>query len=185
MINDIKNNTRQRMQKCLDALQNAFTKIRTGRAHTSLLDSIRVNYYGADTPLNQIANVTVQDARTLAIRVWEKNMISEVEKAILKSNLGLNPSSSGEVIHVPLPALTEESRKNYIRQAKNETEQSRVAIRNIRRDAVDEIKMYEKEKHIGEDDSHRVQDEIQQITDEYTGKADRLLATKEQELVEI
>lgn len=185
MISEIKSNTRKRMQKCLEALENTFAKIRTGRAHTSLLDSIHINYYGSNTPLNQVANISVQDARTLVIRVWEKNLIQAVEKAIMKSDLGLNPSSSGEVIHVPLPALTEESRKNYIRQARHETEQSRVAVRNIRRDSVDEVKLHEKEKKISEDDSHRTQDEIQKITDEYTAKADKILAKKELELLEI
>ena len=160
-------------------------RFRTGRAHPSLLDGLKVSYYGADTPLTQIANVTTEDARTLAVRVWEKQLVPDVEKAILKSDLGLNPSTAGEVIRIPLPPLTEETRKGYIRQARQEAENARIAVRNIRRDAIADIKELLKEKEISEDDDRRAQDDIQKLTDKHIATVDKALEVKESELMEI
>lgn len=185
MIEDIKEDAEQRMQKSVDALGTAFNKIRTGRAHPSILDGLTVSYYGADTPLNQVANVTVEDARTLSIKPWEKQLVPEIEKAIMKSELGLNPTTAGEVIRVPMPALTEETRKGFIRQARHEAENARVSIRNIRRDALGDVKDLLKEKEISEDDDHRAQESIQKITDKYIAEVDHALATKEKDLMEI
>lgn len=185
MINEIKSDSASRMQKSLDSLQQAFAKIRTGRAHASLLDGIKVDYYGSETPLSQVANVSVEDARTLAVRVWEKNLVQNVEKAILKSDLGLNPASAGDVIRVPLPSLTEETRKGYTRQARQEAEQARIAIRNIRRDAVADLKSLEKEKEISEDENRRAQEEVQKLTDKHIAQADQTLTSKENDLMAI
>jgi len=185
VIEDIKEDAEQRMQKSVDALGTAFNKIRTGRAHPSILDGLTVSYYGADTPLNQVANVTVEDARTLSIKPWEKQLVPEIEKAIMKSELGLNPTTAGEVIRVPMPALTEETRKGFIRQARHEAENARVSIRNIRRDALGDVKDLLKEKEISEDDDHRAQESIQKITDKYIAEVDHALATKEKDLMEI
>jgi ribosome recycling factor len=173
------------MAKSVAALRQEFTKIRTGRAHTSLLDHITVEYYGSQVPLNQVSNVGVEDSRTLVVTPWEKEMVAVVEKAILNSDLGLNPASAGTVIRVPLPALTEERRKDMIRLVRNEAEGGRIAIRNIRRDALSDIKDLLKEKMIGEDDEHRAHDEIQAITDKYVAEIDEVLAAKEAELMEI
>lgn len=183
MLNEIKADCQSRMQKSLESMETAFAKIRTGRANPSLLDGIMVSYYGVDTPLSQVANVSAEDGRTLAVRVWERNMAPEVEKAIMKSDLGLNPSVAGEVIRVPLPPLTEETRKGYIKQARQEAENGRVAIRNVRRDAIGQIKDLLKEKEISEDDDRRAQDEIQKITDKFVGEVDKLLADKESDLM--
>ncbi len=183
MLNEIKADCQSRMQKSLESLETALAKIRTGRANPSLLDGIMVSYYGVDTPLSQVANVSAEDGRTLAIRVWERNMAPDVEKAILKSDLGLNPSVAGEVIRVPLPPLTEETRKGYIKQARQEAENGRVAIRNVRRDALGQIKDLLKEKEIGEDDERRAQDEIQKITDKFVASVDALLSKKEEDLM--
>ena len=185
MIDEIKKDADRKMQKSVSALGNAFNKIRTGRAHPSLLESVRVSYYGSNTPLNQVANITVEDARTLVVRVWEKPLVGEIEKAILKSNLGLNPATAGEVIRVPLPPLTEESRKGFIRQARQDAEQGKVAVRNIRRDALADIKELEKSKDISEDDERRAQEGIQKITDSYIAIIDKILAVKEADLMEI
>lgn len=185
MINDLKKDAEQRMSKSLEALQGAFNRIRTGRAHPNLLDGLMVPYYGVDTPLSQVANVTVQDARTLAVTPWEKNMVSAVEKAIMKADLGLNPSTAGAVIRIPMPALTEETRKGYIRQARHEAETARVSIRNVRRDILSDVKDLLKEKMITEDEERRAQDDIQKITDQYTGKVDEALTAKEADLMEI
>lgn len=185
MIEDIKQDAQERMGKAVDALGNNFNKIRTGRAHPSILDGITVNYYGADTPLSQVANISVMDARTLSLSPWEKTMVPEIEKAIMKSNLGLNPVTTGELMRIPMPPLTEETRKNYIKQARAEAENARVSIRNIRRDALGDIKELLKEKEIGEDDERRGQDEIQKITDKYVAQVDAALATKEKDLMEI
>ncbi|MEL7375242.1 MAG: ribosome recycling factor, partial [Pseudomonadota bacterium] len=160
-------------------------KIRTGRAHTSLLDHIMVEYYGSDVPLNQVANLGVEDARTLTVTPWEKDMVAKVEKAIMNSDLGLNPASAGTVIRVPLPPLTEERRKDLIRVVRNEAEGGRVAIRNIRRDALNDFKDLLKEKEIGEDDERRAADDVQSLTDTYVGQVDGLLSEKETELMEI
>lgn len=185
MIEDIKQDAQERMGKAVDALGNNFNKIRTGRAHPSILDGITVNYYGADTPLSQVANISVMDARTLSLSPWEKTMVPEIEKAIMKSNLGLNPVTTGELMRIPMPPLTEETRKNYIKQARAEAENARVSIRNIRRDALGDIKELLKEKEIGEDDERRGQDEIQKITDKYVAQVDAALAAKEKDLMEI
>ena len=185
MIEDVKKDAASRMSKSVDNLKQDFHKIRTGRAHTSLLDHITVPYYGVETPLNQVANVAVSDARTLAVTPWEKSMISVVEKAIMESDLGLTPNSAGTVIRIPLPPLTEERRKDLIKIVRNEAEQARVAIRNIRRDANSDIKALMKEKEVTEDEEKRGEDEIQKLTDKYVGQVDSLLADKEKELMEI
>ena len=185
MINEIKADTETRMGKSIESLHHAFAKIRTGRAHPSLLENISVSYYGADTPLSQVANITAEDARTLAIRVWERSLVPDVERAILKSDLGLNPSTAGEVIRVPLPMLTEETRKGYTRQARQEAENARVAIRNIRRDALADLKELEKEKEISEDEERRGQDDIQKITDRFIAEVETALAAKEKDLMAI
>ena len=185
MIEEIKQDAKERMQKSLDALAVNFNKIRTGRAHPSILDGVKVDYYGSDTPLSQVANISVLDARTLSISPWEKQMTPEIEKAILKSDLGLNPATTGDLIRLPMPALTEETRKNYIKQAKAEAESARVSIRNVRRDALGDVKELLKEKEIGEDDDRRAQDDIQKITDKYVADVDAALAVKEKDLMEI
>ncbi len=185
MLDDIKKDAGERMSKSVAALQQAFTKIRTVRAHTSLLDHITVEYYGSQVPLNQVSNVGIEDSRTLIVTPWEKDMVAVIEKAIMTSDLGLNPVSAGTVIRVPLPALTEERRKDMIRIVRHEAEGGRIAIRNIRRDALGDAKDLLKEKMIGEDDEHRAHDEIQAITDKYVAEIDKVLAEKESELLEI
>ena len=185
MINDIKKEASERMEKSLEALGHNFNKIRTGRAHPSLLDGLRIEYYGAETPINQVANINVEDARTLSLAVWDKSMIPAVEKAIMKSDLGLNPSTAGGVIRIPMPMLTEETRKGFIRQARHEAESARVSVRNARRDAMAMLKELVKEKEISEDDEHRGQEEIQKLTDTFTGRIEKLLADKETDLMEI
>ena len=185
MLNEIKKDASERMAKSVAALKQELTKIRTGRAHTSLLDHITVEYYGAQMPLNQVSNVNVEDPRTLTVTPWEKQMVPVIEKAILTSDLGLNPATAGTVIRVPLPPLTEERRKDMIRVVRNEAEGGRIAIRNIRRDAISSIKELMKEKMIGEDEERRGEDEIQGLTDEYIAKIDAVLADKEAELMEI
>ncbi|MDZ7768191.1 MAG: ribosome recycling factor [Woeseiaceae bacterium] len=178
MIDDIKKDARTRMEKSVGALKQELTKLRTGRAHTSLLDHITVEYYGSDVPLNQVANVNVEDSRTLVVVPWEKNMVQPIEKAIMKSDLGLNPMSAGTVIRVPLPALTEERRKDMIRVVRQEAEGGRIAIRNVRRDVLNDLKDLQKEKMISEDDERRAQDEIQGITDQYIARVEEILAKK-------
>ncbi len=185
MINEIKGDADTRMGKSVESLNVAFAKIRTGRAHPSLLDTVRVSYYGSETPLSQVANITTEDARTLAVRVWEKQMVPDIEKAILKSDLGLNPSTAGEVIRIPLPPLTEETRKGYIRQARQEAENARVAVRNIRRDAIADFKDLLKEKEISEDEDRRAQDDVQKLTDKHIAAVEKALDVKESELMEI
>ena len=185
MINDIKKDAEQRMKKSIEVLDTNFKKIRTGRAHPSILDSVQVNYYGTDTPLTQVANVTVLDARTLSVSPWEKNLVPDIEKAIMKSDLGLNPSTQGGLIRVPMPALTEESRKNYIKQARAEAENARVSIRNVRRDANNSLKNLVKDKEISEDEERRAQDDVQKLTDKYVAEVDEHLAAKEKDLMEI
>jgi len=173
------------MSKSVDSLVEQFKKIRTGRATPAILDSVMVHYYGSDMPIQQVANVTVEDARTLSIIPWEKNMVPEIEKAIMKSDLGLNPATAGDVIRVPMPALTEETRKGYIRQARGEAENARVAVRNVRRDANGDIKDLLKEKEITEDDARRGEDQVQKETDKHVAEIDKLLAQKEKDLMEI
>lgn len=185
MINEIKSDASERMSKAVEALGVNFNKIRTGRAHPSILDSVFVSYYGSRTPLSQVANITVQDARTLAISAWEKNLIPEIEKAIMKSDLGLNPATTGDLIRVPMPMLTEETRKGYIKRARAEAESARVSVRNVRRDALAEVKTLVKDKEIGEDDERRAGDEIQKLTNDFVAKIDQALSSKEQDLMEI
>ena len=185
MLNEIKKDAADRMSKSVAALKQEMTKIRTGRANTSLLDHINVEYYGSQVPLNQVSNIGIEDSRTLIVTPWEKDMVAVIEKAIINSDLGLNPASAGTVIRVPLPALTEERRKDMIRVVRNEAEGSRIAVRNIRRDAISEIKDMLKDKMIGKDDEHRAEDDIQVITDKYVGEIDQVLAQKESELMEI
>ena len=185
MIDDIKKDAAARMSKTVDALGHELAKIRTGRAHPSLLDHVMVSYYGTDMPIKQVANVTVEDARTLAITPWERNMVQAVEKAILQSDLGLNPNTAGTVIRVPMPALTEERRRDLIKVARHEAEQARVAVRNIRRDANGELKDLVKEKMISEDDERRGQEIIQKLTDQYVKEVDQVLEQKEADLMAI
>ena len=185
MINEIKKEAQERMKKSVDSLENAFAKIRTGRAHPSILDSVMVSYYGADTPLRQVANVTVEDSRTLALTVFDKSMIQAVEKAIMTSDLGLNPATAGTTIRVPMPALTEETRKGYTKQARSEAENARVAVRNIRRDALGQLKDLQKEKEISEDEERRAADEVQKLTDKYIAEVDKALEVKETDLMAI
>lgn len=185
VLDEIKKDAASRMTKSVASLQQDLTKIRTGRAHTSLLDHIAVEYYGSQVPLNQVSNVGIEDSRTLIITPWEKDMVQPIEKAIMASDLGLNPATAGTVIRVPLPALTEERRKDMIRLVRNEAEGGRIAIRNIRRDAMHDIKELLKEKMIGEDDERRAEGEVQDITDKHVGQVDEILAGKEAELMEI
>ena len=185
MLNEIKKDASSRMAKSVASLRQELTKIRTGRAHTSLLDHITVEYYGSEVPLNQVSNVGVEDSRTLTVTPWEKDMVVKIEKAIMASDLGLNPATAGTVIRVPLPPLTEERRKDMIRVVRNEAEGGRIAIRNIRRDAIHDVKELLKEKMIGEDDERRAEEEIQTITDKYIAEIDKTLAEKESELMEV
>jgi ribosome recycling factor len=185
VLDEIKKDASSRMAKSVVSLQHELTKIRTGRAHTSLLDHITVEYYGSQVPLSQVSNVGVEDSRTLVVTPWEKDMVKPIEKAIMTSDLGLNPATAGTVIRVPLPVLTEERRKDMIRIVRNEAEGGRIAIRNIRRDALHDVKELLKEKMIGEDDERRGETEIQAITDKHVGEVDRVLADKESELMEI
>jgi ribosome recycling factor len=185
MINDIKDEAKERMGKSLESLSHHFNKIRTGRAHPSLLEGLKVEYYGSNTPINQVANVSVEDARTLILTVWDKSMIPAVEKAIYKSDLGLNPSTAGEVMRIPMPMLTEETRKGFTRQAKQEAESARVSVRNARRDAMAMLKDLVKEKEISEDEERRGHDDVQKLTDSFVTKIEKLLAEKEADLMEI
>ena len=185
MIDDIQSDAEERMEKSLDALAQNFNKIRTGRAHPSILDGIRIDYYGAETPLKQMASMNVEDARTLAVSVFDKSITPDVEKAIMKSDLGLNPSSAGDVIRIPMPMLTEETRKGYIKQARSEAEAARVSIRNARRDANGMLKDLVRDKEISEDEERRGQDQIQKLTDAFVAKIDAALAVKESDLMEI
>lgn len=185
MLEDIRKEADSRMKNSLEALGTAFNKIRTGRAHPSLLDGIKVSYYGSDTPLSQVANVNVEDARTLSLTAWDRSMIPDIERAIMKSNLGLNPATAGEVIRIPMPMLTEETRKGYIKQARSEAEAARVSVRNARRDAMGMLKELVKDKEIGEDDERRGQDQIQKLTDSFVARVDEMLTAKEADLLEI
>jgi len=184
VIEDIKKDASGRMDKSLRALEQELTKIRTGRAHTSLLDHITVEYYGSEVPLAQCSNVNVEDPRTLTVTPWEKSMVQPIEKAIINSDLGLNPATAGTVIRVPLPPLTEERRRDLIKVVRHEAEGCRIAVRNIRRDALSDLKDLLKEKMIGEDEEHRGHDEIQAITDRHVSEIDKILEAKESELME-
>jgi ribosome recycling factor len=183
MIDETIADADERMQKSIASLDEAFKKIRTGRAHPDILDSVQVSYYGSDTPLSQLANVTVEEGRSLIISPWEKPMIGEIEKAIMKSDLGLNPSNNGDTIRVPMPPLTEETRKEYTKQAKGEAENARIAIRNIRRDANSDFKELEKEKEISEDERHKAEDQIQKITDKHIATIEHSFQAKEADLL--
>ena len=182
---DIKKNAEQRMQKSLEALKADLGKIRTGRAHTGILDHVKVDYYGTPTPISQLANVSLIDARTIGVTPWEKKLASAIEKAIRDSDLGLNPATQGEMVRVPMPALTEERRRELIKVVKAESENARVAIRNLRRDANNASKDQLKAKTISEDQDHRSQDDIQKLTDRFIAEVDKLLAAKEAELMSI
>jgi ribosome recycling factor len=183
MIDDIKSDAAERMGKSVQALETELAKLRTGRAHPSLLEHISVSYYGSDTPLNQVANVTVEDGRTLVVQPWEQSMVSAVEKAILESDLGLNPNTAGTVIRIPLPPLTEERRKDLVKIVRHEGEQAKVAVRNIRRDANSDLKNLVKEKLITEDDEHRGQEVIQNLTDQHVKEIDQRVEQKEKDLM--
>jgi ribosome recycling factor len=183
MIHEIIADAEERMQKSVVSLEEAFKKIRTGRAHPSILDSVMVSYYGTDTPLSQLANVNVEEGRSLLISPWEKQLIGEIEKAILKSDLGLNPSNNGDTIRVPMPPLTEETRREYTRQAKQEVENARVAIRNIRRDANSRFKDFEKERDISEDQQHRAEERVQKLTNKHIAAVESAYQVKEQDLL--
>ncbi|AGA89561.1 ribosome recycling factor [Thioflavicoccus mobilis 8321] len=185
MIDDVKKDTTERMAKSVEALRHELAKIRTGRAHPSLLDHIMVSYYGSEVPIKQVANITAEDARTLAVTPWERNLVQAVEKAIMQCDLGLNPNTAGTVIRVPMPPLTEERRRDLIRVARHEAEQSRVAVRNVRRDANNELKEMVKEKMISEDDERRGEEMIQKLTDQYVKEIDGVLAEKEADLLSI
>jgi len=185
VIDEIKSDAEARMSKSIDALGVAFAKIRTGRAHPSILDGVMVSYYGVDTPLKQVANVSVEDGRTLAISAWEKPLVPVIEKAIMQANLGLNPSSTGDLIRVPMPALTEETRRDMVKLAKADAESARVSVRSARRDANSLLKELLKEKEISEDDDKRGQDQIQKLTDSYVAKVEQLLQQKETDLMEV
>ena len=185
MIDEILTDAEVRMGKSVDALRTELIKIRTGRAHPSLLDQIMVDYYGSNTPINQVANVTVEDARTLAVAPWEKQMVAVVEKAIINSGLGLNPTTAGNLIRIPMPPLTEERRRELVKVVKNEGENSKIAIRNIRRDANNDFKELLKEKDISEDESHQAEDNVQKYTNKYVTSVDEVIAIKEKELMEI
>ncbi len=185
MLNDLKKDAETRMKKSIESLRHDLTKIRTGRAHTSLLDHIMVDYYGSNVPITQVANLTASDARTLSVTPWEKKMVPVVEKAILNSGMGLNPVTSGDIIRVPLPALTEERRRELIKIVRGEGEGTKVAIRNIRRDVLADAKSLLKDKAITEDEEHRGQEDIQKITDKYIAEVDKVLGEKEKDLMEI
>lgn len=185
MIDDILKDAKIRMGKSVETLRHDLTKVRTGRAHTSLLDHIMVDYYGSDVPLKQVANVNVEDARTLVVTPWEKSMVAVIEKAIMKSDLGLNPNTAGTVMRIPLPSLTEERRKDMIKIVRQEAEGARVAVRNIRRDANNDFKELLKEKEISEDEDRRAQEQIQKLTDQAIADIDKVLQAKEAELMEV
>lgn len=185
MIDEIQADAETRMQKSVQSLHSELAKIRTGRAHPSLLDHVMVDYYGTDTPIKQVANVVVEDARTLAVTPWEKPMVSVIEKAIMTADLGLNPATAGTVIRVPMPPLTEERRRDLVKIVKNEGENARIAIRNIRRDANSDFKDLLKEKEISEDEAHQAEDEVQKLTNKYVAEVDAAIAVKEKEMMEM
>jgi len=185
MIADLKKTAEQKMQKSIETLKSDLGKVRTGRAHTGLLDHIRVDYYGSMMPINQVANVTLADAHTIAVQPWEKKMVQVVEKSIRDSDLGVNPATSGDVIRVPMPALTEERRKELVKVVHKEAENTRVAVRNIRRDAITHFKELLKSKSVSEDDERRAQEDVQKLTDRYIAEVDKLLHAKEAELMAV
>ncbi|NLD67902.1 MAG: ribosome recycling factor [Limnobacter sp.] len=184
-VAEVRQAAEQKMQKSLEAMKTSFQKIRTGRAHAGLLDHIHVDYYGSSVPLSQVANVTVQDARTLAVQPWEKKMVQVVDKAIRESDLGLNPATSGDLIRVPMPPLSEERRREMTKIARADAEHAKVAVRNLRREANEQFKKLLKEKAISEDEERRSQDEMQKLTDRFVAEIDKLLAAKEQEIMTV
>lgn len=185
MIAEIRKNTEQKMQKSLEALKHDLAKVRTGRAHTGILDHVQVEYYGSFMPIGQVANITLIDARTIGVQPWEKPMIPKVEKAIRESDLGLNPATQGDIIRVPMPMLTEERRKELIKVVRHEGENAKVAVRNLRRDAIAHLKDALKKHELSEDDERRAQDDIQKLTDKYVAEVDKMLADKEKDLMAI
>ncbi len=185
MIADIKKNVEQKMIKSLDALKADLSKIRTGRAHTGILDHVMVDYYGSPTAVNQVANITLTDARTIGVQPYEKNMIGPIEKAIRDSDLGLNPATNGDLIRVPMPMLTEERRRDLIKVVKGEGEDAKIAVRNIRRDANEQLKKLLKDKEVGEDEERRAQDEVQKLTDRFVAEIDKALQVKEADLMAV
>lgn len=185
MLNEVKKNAEQKMQKSLESLKSDLGKVRTGRAHTGLLDHVMVEYYGSMVAVNQVANVTLGDARTINVQPYEKNMVAKVEKAIRDADLGLNPATNGDVIRVPMPMLTEERRRDLIKVVRTEGENAKVAIRNVRRDANDQLKKLTKDKEISEDDERRMQDEVQKLTDRFVAEVDKLLQVKEADLMAV
>lgn len=185
MLNDIKKTAEQKMQRALEVLKGDLGKVRTGRAHTGLLDHVMVEYYGSMVPIGQVGSVGLADARTITVQVWEKPMLAKIEKAIRDSDLGLNPSNSGDMIRVPMPALTEERRRDLIKVVRGEGENAKVSVRNVRRDANDQLKKLLKDKEISEDDERRAQDEIQKLTDKFVAEVDKALQTKETDLMAI
>jgi ribosome recycling factor len=185
MINEVKKSAEQRMAKSVEALKADLSKVRTGRAHTGLLDHIHVDYYGSSMPLAQVANVTLADARTIAVQPWEKKMIPVVEKAIRDADLGLNPATQGDIVRVPMPALTEERRRDLIKVVRHDAENARVAIRNVRREANEQLKKLLKDHKVAEDDERHAQTDVQKLTDRYIADVDKQLATKEQDLMAV
>ncbi len=185
MIADIKKNVEQKMTKSLEALKADLGKVRTGRAHTGILDHVMVDYYGNPTQVNQVANITLIDARTIGVQPWEKNMVGPVEKAIRDSDLGLNPATNGDVIRVPMPMLTEERRRDLIKVVKSEGEDAKIAVRNIRRDANEHLKKLLKDKEVGEDEERRAQDDVQKLTDRFVAEIDKALQAKEVDLMAV
>jgi ribosome recycling factor len=185
MLEDIKKDATLRMQKCVGVFRDQLKKMRTGRAHTSLIEHIKVDYYGSEVPLNQVANIATEDARTLTVSPWEKNMVPIIEKAIFKADLGLTPNTAGQVIRLPMPALTEERRRDIIKVMRSEAENARVAVRNVRREVMNDLKEMLKDKLIGQDDDRRAQEEVQKLTDKHVADIDHAMADKEKELMQV
>ncbi|MGH8210649.1 MAG: ribosome recycling factor [Steroidobacteraceae bacterium] len=185
MLDDIKKDARERMAKCVQTFQTDMKKLRTGRAHPSLIEHLKVDYYGNDTPLNQVANIAVEDGRTLVVSPWEKTMVQAIEKAIHKSDLGLNPMTAGTDIRIPMPALTEERRRDITKVLRQDAEGARVAVRNVRRDVMNDIKDLLKEKLVSQDDEKRAEVEVQKLTDKYIADIEQFLAAKEKEVMQI
>ena len=184
-VSEVKQNADQKMKKSIESLQHDLAKVRTGRAHPSLLDQIHVDYYGSPTPLSQVANLTLIDARTIGVQPWEKSMFNPVEKAIRESDLGLNPASMGDIIRVPMPALTEERRKELVKVVKQEAEGAKIAVRNIRRDANEQLKKLLKDKAVTEDEERRAQDDVQKMTDKFVAEIDKMITEKEAEILKV
>jgi len=184
-VAEIKKNVDQKMQRSIEAFKNDLAKIRTGRAHTGLLDHIQVDYYGSGVPISQVANMTLIDARTIGVQPWEKKMVQAVEKAIRDADLGLNPATQGDLIRVPMPALTEERRRELVKVVKNEAETAKVSVRNLRRDANEQLKKLVKDKEVSEDDERRASDDVQKLTDKFVTEIDKLVQTKEAEIMTV